>query len=191
MWLMIGLRRVLLGFWRLLVGMVIGAILYIWMFFNYKSEWEDIHETMHDFLGWLMSSSYLADYSQWNTLLNLDDKLAFALFIMVGRIIWLMFESIFISFPYWLIFGRGQDGGSSGGGRSMTLEQKSQAAAQGLSDKLIQSASAGATVIPAALATAPASAVSVGLEELGENANHLEHSIDDALERIKNVSPQA
>jgi hypothetical protein len=113
-----GLWRVLRGFWRLLIGLVIGAILYVWMFFEYKDFWENVHHQTTRFMDWLVAQPMLTDYSQWNTLLNLDDKLTFALFIMGGRIVWMIVESIFISFPYWLIIGRRKNQKSS------TLEVK-------------------------------------------------------------------
>ncbi len=106
MWFFGGFWRLLLGFWRLLVGLVIGAILYVWMFFEFKDGWQAIHHKMTEFMDWLVSQPMLADYSQWNTLLNLDDKLTFALFIMMGRILWLVIEAVLFSFPGWLIFGR-------------------------------------------------------------------------------------
>ena len=106
MWFLGGFWRVLRGFWRLLVGLVIGAILYVWMFFEYKVVWQTIHHQVTDFMNWLVSQPMLTEYSQWNTLLNMDDKLTFALFIMMGRILWLVVEAILFSFPRWLIFGR-------------------------------------------------------------------------------------
>ncbi|MCF6198919.1 MAG: hypothetical protein L3J67_05890 [Hyphomicrobiaceae bacterium] len=106
MWFFSGFWRLLLGFWRLLVGLVIGAILYVWMFFEFKHVWQGIHHQVNYFMEWLVSQPMLLEYSQWNTLLNLDDKLTFALFIMMGRIIWLVIEAVLFSFPRWLIFGR-------------------------------------------------------------------------------------
>ncbi len=126
MWLLGGFWRVFRGFWRLLVGLVIGAILYVWTFFNYKVLWEDIHHRVTNFMEWLMVQPMLADYSQWSTLLNMDDKLTFALYILVGRTIWMLVESIFITFPFWLLFGRQKEnrqaelasGGTSSSGAS-------------------------------------------------------------------------
>jgi len=112
MWLLVMFRSMLLGFWRLLIGLVIGAVFYVWMFFNLKSQWESIHVSTHDFLSWMVTSPYLAEYSQWNTLLNLDDKLAFALFVMAGRLMWMVAESLFISFPYWLFVVRNRQNAS-------------------------------------------------------------------------------
>ncbi len=106
MWFLGGFWRVLKGFWRLMVGLVIGAILYVWMFFSYKEIWGKVHHQTTSFMEWLVAQPMLVEYAQWNTLLNLDDKLTFALFIMAGRIIWLLIESVVITFPLWLVFGR-------------------------------------------------------------------------------------
>lgn len=109
MFLLMAIGRTLLGMWRLMIGLAIGMVLYVWMFFSYKEYWEQIQNALYNFMQWLMGQSWLSDYSQWNTLLHLDDKLAFALYIVVGRLLWLAFEGVFISFPYWLVAGRHRD----------------------------------------------------------------------------------
>jgi hypothetical protein len=104
-----GMFRLIRGFWRLIIGLVIGAFIYVWMFFYYKDLWQDIHHKTTQFMDWVMSYPMLAEYSQWYTLLDLDKKLTFALFIMAGRIVWLLIESVFFTFPIWLFWGRAQE----------------------------------------------------------------------------------
>ena len=102
MWFLSIFGRVFAGFWRLFLGLIIGFIFYIWLFLEYKVYWEQIEDGAHTFMKWLVSQPYLSEFSQWSTLLNLDEKLAFALYIVVGRMIWLVIEAVIIKFPYWV-----------------------------------------------------------------------------------------
>ena len=206
MWLMVMFRRVLLGFWRLLIGLVIGAVFYVWMFFNFKSQWESIHVYTHDFLSWMVTNPYLAEYSQWNTLLNLDDKLAFALFVMVGRLMWMVFESIFISFPYWLFIGRNRQKKTANSPELAPIAPKRGARASDASSARgdssardgmapimghsgVDNASLQQVAAPAAAIAASALARE-GHAEPVETSENLERSIDEALQRIKKVGEQ-
>lgn len=203
MWLFLGFKRLLVGFWRLLIGLVIGAIAYVWLFFNYKGHWENIHEATHDLLSWLVASPYLADYSQWNTLLNLDDKLAFALFIMAGRIIWLVIENVFFTFPYWLILGRNKKKEPVRPGGEAQMSESMAIMASGQSPTPAQPAVPQTSVPPVAdpapmtpppvfsatptATTGATGTLAAGLANQAENAGNLEHSIDEALARIKKI----
>ena len=209
MWFLGGFWRVIKGFWRLLVGLVIGAILYVWMFFNFKDFWELTHRQVTYFMDWVVTQPMAADYSQWNTLLNMDDKLTFALYVMAGRIIWLLFESIVFSFPMWLLFGRQKNGaGSTPLGQNAAVVA-AVPAAQNLAPTMAPAeghqAAAPVSNGPPPQGTglevaiekvvdtgvAPVgNKVALGLEELDENAGDLERSIDEALERIKHVGGQ-
>ncbi|MCP4934480.1 MAG: hypothetical protein GY927_09820 [bacterium] len=209
MWLWIGFRRVLVGFWRLLIGIVIGAVFYVWMFFNYKQQWESIHEYTHDFLSWMVTSPYLADYSQWNTLLNLDDKLAFALFIMVGRIMWLMFEAVLFTFPLWLFNGRNKQKKTANspelapiapkrGGRGSDAASVRDGTApvmghSGADNTSLQHVAAPAAAISASSMAREEQAGSTlpnGQVQPPETSENLERSIDETLQRIKKIGEQ-
>ena len=211
MWLLGGFWKVLKGFWRLLVGLVIGAVLYVWMFFNYKEFWENTHRQVTYFMDWVVQQPMAAEYSQWNTLLNMDDKLTFALYVMAGRIIWLLVESIVITFPVWLVFGRQKNGASS-----TPLGQNAAAvAAVPQAQNLVQNSAPIPAPVQQVVTPVPGgpphqgtgledaidkvadtgvapvgNKVALGLEELDENAGDLERSIDEALERIKHVGDQ-
>lgn len=197
MWFLGGFGRILRSMWRLLIGLVIGAVLYVWLFFEYKHVWEGTHKQVTHFMDWLVSQPMLAEYSQWSTLLNLDDKVTFALFIMVGRIIWLFIEALLFAFPRWLIFGRGPKTTPLGGNDGIPQRY--------LDDVTPQAA----TAVPAAAMAAPgqqgtglesaidkvadkgmkvvSEKVASGLEGLGNDAEaaKLERSIAQTVELVK------
>jgi len=101
MWFLWTFFNTIRGFWRLLVGLAIGAFLYVWTFFYYKDLWQGLHRWTSDFMEWMASQPMFSEYSQWNMLLHLDDKLTFALYIVIGRLIWLVFEAGAFRLPYW------------------------------------------------------------------------------------------
>ncbi len=212
MWFLGGLWRALRGMWRLLIGLVIGAVLYVWVFFTFKDLWENTHHQVTKFMDWLVQQPLLADYSQWNTLLNLDDKLTFALYIMVGRLIWLVIEDVFFVFPHWLIFGRqkknpdsgaiaGADikmGGSSPAKAAVAAVTAGAVAAdasgegggsapniQQLQAEAQALSSQPATGLVAAMEKAATGELPAGSKELDRNVDNLERSIDQALEQIR------
>ena len=174
MWFFSRFLGLVRGFWRLLVGLVIGAILYVWMFFEFKDVWQGIHHEVTSFMEWLVSQPMLLEYSQWNTLLNLDDKLTFALFIMMGRIIWLVIEAVLFSFPRWLIFGRAANTTPLGENGIPTTYL----------DDAVPSAvavpKAVATVVPVAAAAQVAGAVPPSQQPASQQGTGLETAIDTA-----------
>ena len=169
MWFVIGLRRVFLGFWRLLIGLVIGVILYVYTFLYYDGLFTGVHDFTRDVVSWVKVQPSLAEYSKWNEILKIQDKLAFALYVLFGRFLWMVFESIFLTFPYWLIFGRSKE--------KKTV--KSADYAQAGAPVQMGTAHLGAAAVGGSL--------SLGADDLEENAENLERSIDEALDRIKNV----
>ena len=209
MWLFGGFWQILRGFWRLLVGLVIGAVLYVWLFFEQKDLWIDIHHKTNGFMEWLASQPLLSEYSQWNMLLHLDDKLTFALFILVGRIIWLMIEAVLFSFPHWLIFGRGAKTtplGENGiplayldeGAEKIPMVAPRPAVAAPVAPQKPADTGLKATidsgnvpaVPPEAMAEAKSSGLAGSLDGLQDKAGELERSIDQALERIDQPGDQ-
>lgn len=106
MWLLYVLGRTFRGAWRLFVGLILGLMLYVYMFLSHKEMWQQIHDGGADLMRSLFTMPALSDYLQWNTILHLDEKLIFALYILVGRMIWLLIEEALFVFPYWLFRGR-------------------------------------------------------------------------------------
>jgi hypothetical protein len=109
MWFLYIFGRALLGMWRLMIGLFIGLVLYVYMFWVYKDTWQALQDWGSEFMRSLLTTPWTSGYLQWSTLLHLDDKLVFALYILAGRIIWLMLEGAFFTFPYWLFRGRFED----------------------------------------------------------------------------------
>ena len=115
-----------------------------------------------------------AEYAQWNTLLNLDDKLTFALFIMMGRIIWLIIEAILFSFPRWLIFGRSDKTTPLGENGIPTTYLDSGTPMPTAVPKAV------ATVVPVAVAAQVASAVPPSQQPPAQQGTGLETAINTA-----------
>ena len=86
--------KTLAGFWRLMIGVIIGTALYIYCFLYYETIYTDIHTLTRLTVDWLETKPYIEDYAKWYELLKIDDKLAFALYVLFARLVWMFFEAI-------------------------------------------------------------------------------------------------
>ena len=93
MLLLTALRQTLAGFWRLMIGIVLGTMLYVYCFLYRETVFTTVHLWTRDAVDWIEAQPYLMDYSKWYELLKIDDKLAFALYVMFARLVWMFFES--------------------------------------------------------------------------------------------------
>ncbi|WP_319531739.1 hypothetical protein [uncultured Cohaesibacter sp.] len=89
----------LAGFWRLTIGIILGTMLYIYCFLYEEKLYTQIHLATRNAVDWLEQLPYIMDYAKWYELLKIDDKLAFALYVLFARLVWMFFESI-ITFLY-------------------------------------------------------------------------------------------
>lgn len=97
MWLLAAFRQTLAGFWRLMVGILLGTSLYVYCFLYEEAIFTWAHDTTRQFVTWAKAQPYVIDYAKWNEILQIDDKLAFALFILFARLVWMVFESSLIA----------------------------------------------------------------------------------------------
>ena len=99
MLLLRALSQTLAGFWRLTIGIILGTILYVYCFL-YR---EDIFTMVHDYtrivVNWLKVQPHIVEYAKWNEILKIDDKLAFALYVLFARLVWTFVESL-LTFLY-------------------------------------------------------------------------------------------
>lgn len=92
MWLMKTIAQTMAGFWRLTIGITLGTLLYVYCFLYQDTSFTIIHDLTRDFVGWITTKSFASDFAKWNQILKIDDKLAFALFILFARLIWSSIE---------------------------------------------------------------------------------------------------
>ena len=88
------LRSTLAGAWRLTIGIVLGTALYIYCFLYREDVYTKVHDFTREAVDWLEMQPYIMDYAKWYELLKIDDKLAFALYVLFARIVWMFFEAI-------------------------------------------------------------------------------------------------
>ena len=108
MWFMLILWKSFRGLWRLVVGLIIGVVLYIYTFTTPGLEWifNDVYAFSNAIIVWVSQQSWYPEYEKWDHLVKPGDRLPLILYILVGRFIWLMFEAILFTFPHWLFIGR-------------------------------------------------------------------------------------
>ena len=92
MWLLSILSQTFAGFWRLMIGIIFGTMLYIYCFLYREDIYTKVHESTRVTVDWLETLPYITDYSKWYELLKIDDKLAFALYVLFARLVWLIAE---------------------------------------------------------------------------------------------------
>ena len=83
----------LIGFWRLIVGIILGTICYIYCFLYQEQIYTKVHEFSHLFVSWLDHQPFIIAYAKWFELLKIDDKLSFALYVLFGRLVWMVLEA--------------------------------------------------------------------------------------------------
>lgn len=93
MWFLTAFTQTLAGFWRLTVGIILGTILYVYCFLYQEAAFTLIHDGTHTFVNWAKNQAIIADHAKWNQILKIDDKLAFALFVLFSRLVWTFVES--------------------------------------------------------------------------------------------------
>ena len=108
MWFLLIFWKSFRGLWRLVIGLVIGVILYIVTFTNPSLEWifNGVFHFSHSIVNMLNEQSWFAQYEKWNNLVKPGDRLPLILYVLVGRFIWLLIEAIIFTFPHWLFVGR-------------------------------------------------------------------------------------
>lgn len=197
MWLLMIFWKSFRGMWRLIVGLIIGVILYIVTFTNQNLVWifNDVYTFSNFLVDWLSNQEWFDQYEKWNNLVKPGDRLPLILYILVGRFIWLLIEEIIFVFPYWLMFGRQKKNSAVAGGPGAPSSQNTPPSSQKTPAAQAQMATASVPTIPQARPAPIAEAVNgvasdkpvIGLEALDREAGDLERSIDEALERIKHV----
>ena len=83
----------LIGFWRLIIGIILGTILYIYCFLYQEQIYTSVHTASRIVIDWIDHQPYILAYAKWFELLEIDDKLAFALYVLFGRLAWMLIES--------------------------------------------------------------------------------------------------
>ena len=108
MWFMLILWKTFRGMWRLVIGLIIGVVLYVITFTTPSLEWifNDVYAFSNAIVSWVSEQSWYPKYEKWDHLVKPGDRLPLILYVLVGRFIWLMFEAILFTFPYWLFIGR-------------------------------------------------------------------------------------
>ena len=86
----------------------IGLVLYAITFLYYDDIFNKMADKSRDLVHVLEYYGVQASYTKWFNLLHIDDKLVFMGFIIIGRIIWLIFEVTFFSFSV-LVICRAQE----------------------------------------------------------------------------------
>nr|WP_321459125.1 hypothetical protein [uncultured Cohaesibacter sp.] len=86
----------LVGFWRLIIGIILGTILYIYCFLYQEQIYTNVHAFSRNAIDWLDHQPYILAYAKWFELLKIDDKLSFALYVLFGRLAWMLLESIWL-----------------------------------------------------------------------------------------------
>lgn len=217
MWFMLILWKSFRGLWRLVVGLIIGVILYIYTFTTPGLEWifNDVYAFSNYIVGWLSEQSWYPQYEKWDHLVKPGDRLPLILYILVGRFIWLMFEAILFTFPIWLFNGRNKqkktanspelapmtpergvrasDASSARGSSSARDGMAPVMGHSGVDNTSLQQVAAPAAAIAAsALARQQQADTSLpnGHVQPSETSENLERSIDEALRRIKKVGEQ-
>ncbi|WP_119307482.1 hypothetical protein [Cohaesibacter haloalkalitolerans] len=84
----------LVGFWRLIIGIIFGTILYIYCFLYQEQIYTGVHAFSRVAIDWIDHQSYVVAYAKWFELLKIDDKLSFALYVLFGRLAWMLMETI-------------------------------------------------------------------------------------------------
>ncbi len=108
MWLMAIFWKSLRGMWRLVIGLIIGVIMYVMTFTTPGLEWifNGVHAFAQDIHTWLSAQDWFSSYQKWDYLVKPADRLPLILYVLVGRFVWLLIEAALFSFPAWLVFGR-------------------------------------------------------------------------------------
>ncbi len=94
MLLLRALSSTLAGFWRLTIGIILGTMLYVYCFLYQEQLYTQVHMATRVTVDWLEMQPFIMDYSKWYELLKIDDKLAFALYVLFARLVWMFFENI-------------------------------------------------------------------------------------------------
>lgn len=81
---------VFLASWRMVIALLLGLLLYVYVFVNHDGVYNSIHGACNAVASWFFD--LIGAYAKWKNLLQIGDKLVFMVFIVVGRIIWLLFE---------------------------------------------------------------------------------------------------
>ena len=84
----------LIGFWRLIIGLILGTTLYIYCFLYQEHVYTEVHAFSRSFISWLDHQPHILTYAKWFELLKIDDKLSFALYVLFGRLAWMLIETI-------------------------------------------------------------------------------------------------
>jgi hypothetical protein len=197
MWLLMIFWKSFRGMWRLVVGLIIGVVLYIVTFTNQNLVWifNDVYTFSNFLVDWLSQQDWFDQYEKWNNLVKPGDRLPLIIYILVGRFIWLLIEEIIFVFPYWLMFGRQKKNSAVAGGPGGPSSQNTPPSSQKTPAAQAQMAMASVPTVPQARPAPIAGAVNgvasdkpvIGLDALDREAGDLERSIDEALERIKHV----
>ena len=87
-------NQALAGAWRLTIGIILGTALYIYCFLYQETLFTNIHLFTRNALDWFETLPYAMNYAKWYELLKIDDKLAFALYVLFARLVWMFFEAI-------------------------------------------------------------------------------------------------
>lgn len=94
MLLWVALKQTLAGAWRLAIGVILGTALYIYCFLYREDIYRQVHLSTRQAVDWLQTLPFIIDYAKWYELLKIDDKLAFALYVLFARLVWMFFESL-------------------------------------------------------------------------------------------------
>ena len=94
MLLLTAIKQTLAGAWRLTIGIILGTALYIYCFLYREDIFTQVHLYTRQAVDWLETQPYIMDYAKWYELLKIDDKLAFALYVLFARLVWMFFESL-------------------------------------------------------------------------------------------------
>ncbi len=208
MWFMLILWKSFRGLWRLVVGLIIGVILYIYTFTTPGLEWifNDVYAFSNGLVSWVSEQSWYPRYEKWDHLVKPGDRLPLILYILVGRFIWLMFEAALFTFPHWLFVGRNKQKKTANsqelapiapkrGARRSDAASTKDGTAPVMGHSGVDNASLQQVAAPAAAIAASAlareqqgdSSLSKGHAQLDETGKNLERSIDEALQRIKKL----
>ncbi len=211
MWFLLILWKSFRGLWRLVVGLIIGVILYIYTFTTPGLEWifNDVYALSNGILSWVSEQSWYPRYEKWDHLVKPGDRLPLILYILVGRFIWLMFEATLFTFPHWLFIGRNKQKKTANspeitsntpkrGARRSDAASTKDGMTPVLGHSGVDTASLQQVAAPAAAIAASAlareqqgdSSLSNEHAQPGETSENLERSIDEALQRIKKVGEQ-
>ncbi len=106
MWLLMIFWKTFRGMWRLVIGLIIGVVLYVITFTTPNLVWifNGVHEFAQNGHAWLSAQHWFSAYQKWDYLVKPADRLPLIIYVLVGRFIWLLFEAVFITFPHWLLF---------------------------------------------------------------------------------------